>query len=273
MSRYLPVVITSTIIFLLVLVYFHSYIFITIQSGEAGVLYRRFAGGTVTDRIYGEGLHIIFPWNTMSIYNTRVQEKSYSLSVLTDEGLKIKLHVSIRYYPERDSVGVLHQKVGPDYLQKVVIPEVDHTLRVSVGNMNINEVYTSAGASFHEIIAQAVTEIEKNFIVIQDVIVRQVDLPDTVEAAIQAKIEQKQLAEAYEFRLARETQEAKRKAIEAKGIFDYNVKVKESLTGDILKWKGIQATQALSESNNAKVVVIGNGDNQLPIILGGASGP
>ncbi len=272
MNRYLPIVITSSIIILIFVVYFHSLIFITIKAGEAGVLYRRFAGGTVTDRIYDEGFHFVLPWNTMAIYNTRVQEKSYSLSVLTDEGLKIKLSVSIRYYPERDAVGVLHQKVGPDYLQKVVIPEVDYTLRVSVGKMNVNEVYTSTGQSLHEIIDKAVSEIEKNYVVVQDVIVRQVELPEQVQAAIEAKIEQKQLSEAYKFRLTRETQEAKRKEIEAEGIYNYNIKVQESLTEDILKWKGIQATQALAESNNSKIVVIGNGGNQLPIILGGSAG-
>ncbi len=272
MSRYLPIVITTTIIILIIVVYFHSLIFITIKAGEAGVLYRRFAGGTVTDRVYNEGFHFVLPWNTMAIYNIRVQEKSYSLSVLTDEGLKIKLGVSIRYYPERNAVGVLHQKVGPDYLQKVVIPEVDYTLRVSVGKMSVNEVYTSTGQSLHKIIAEAVSEIEKNYIVVQDVILREVDLPDQVEVAIQAKIEQKQLAEAYKFRIERERQEAKRKAIEADGIFKYNTKVNESLTIDILKWKGIQATQALAESENSKIVVIGNGSDQLPIILGGATG-
>lgn len=271
MLRQLPALITSTIVILLIIVYFYSSIFITIRAGEAGVLYRRFAGGTVTDYVYPEGFHIIFPWNSMTIYNTRVQQKSYSLPVLTDEGLKITLNISIRYYPERDAVGILHQKVGPDYLEKVVIPEVDHTIRVSVGKMAIDEVYTSKGSSLHDIITKAVSEIEKNYIVIQDVILRQVMLPAPVEAAIEAKIEQKQLSEAYEYRLARETQEAQRKKIEAGGIYDYNTKVKQSLSKDILKWKGIQATQALAKSDNAKVVVIGSGDNQLPIILGGGA--
>ncbi|MGR9012013.1 MAG: prohibitin family protein [Gammaproteobacteria bacterium] len=272
MKRFLPAVITSTIVILLIVVYFYSSIFITITAGEAGVLYRRFAGGTVTDRVYKEGFHVIFPWNSMTIYNTRVQQRSHSLSVLTEEGLKIQLEISIRYYPEADAIGLLHQKVGPDYLEKIVIPEVDHTLRVFVGKNAVNDVYTSKGASLHNIIVEAESEVEKNYIVIQDVILQQVILPKQVEAAIEAKIEQKQLSEAYQYRLARETQEAKRKKIEAEGINEYNVIVNQSLNKDILKWKGIQATQALAESDNAKIVVIGNGDNQLPIILGGQSG-
>ncbi len=272
MKHFLPAVITSTIIILLIVVYFYSSIFITIKAGEAGVLYRRFAGGTVTDHIYKEGFHVIFPWNSMAIYNTRVQQQSHSLSALTEEGLKIELVISIRYYPEGDSVGILHQKVGPDYLEKIVIPEVDNTLRLYIGKTPINEVYSSKGESLHNIIVEAESEVEKNYIVIQDVILQQVVLPEKVEAAIEAKIEQKQLSEAYEYKLAREAQEAKRKKIEADGIYDYNTKINQSLTKDILKWKGIQATQALAESGNAKIVVIGNGGNQLPIILGGESG-
>ena len=272
MKSFLPAVITSTIIILLIVVYFYSSIFITIKAGEAGVLYRRFEGGTVTDRIYKEGFHVIFPWNSMAIYDTRVQQKSHSLSVLTDEGLKIELVISIRYYPENDSIGILHQKVGPDYLEKIVIPEVDHILRLYVGKMAINDIYTTKGGSLHDLVVAAESEVEKNYVVIQDVILQQVILSKQIEAAIEAKIEQKQLSEAYEYRLTSEVQEAKRKKIEADGIYDYNTKINQSLNKDILKWKGIQATQSLAESNNAKIVVIGNGGNQLPIILGGESG-
>lgn len=272
MMRHLPALITTTIILLLILVYFAPSIFITIRAGEAGVLYRRFAGGTVTDQIYKEGFHVILPWDTMTIYNTRVQQKSYSFSALTDEGLKVTLLVSIRYYPEYDAVGILHQRVGPEYLEKVVIPEVDHTLRVAVGNMALHEIYMTKGTTLHDIIAKSITEVEKNYIAIQDVIIREVVLPKQVEQAIEVKIEQKQKFEAYEYRISREIQEAKRKKIEADGIYVYNTRVNESLTGDILKWKGIVATQALAASENAKVVVIGNGSDQLPIILGGAAG-
>lgn len=272
MKHFLPAVITSTIIVLLIVVYFYPLMFITIKAGEAGVLYKRFAGGTVTDRVYKEGFHVIFPWNSMSIYNTRVQQQSHSLSVLTQEGLRIELVVSVRYYPETESVGILHQKVGPDYLEKIVIPEVDHILRVYAGKTSVNDIYTTKGESLHNIIVEAASEAEKNYIYIQDVVLQQVMLPKQVESAIEAKIEQKQLSEAYEYKITRETQEAKRKKIEADGIFDYNTRISQSLSKDVLKWKGIEATQALAGSNNAKIVVIGNGGNQLPIIIGGESG-
>ncbi len=275
MKRYLPTistVILFTLVILLIVVYFCKSIFITINAGEAGVLYKRFSGGTVTDIVYKEGFHIIFPWDSMTIYDTRVQQKSYSLYVLTAEGLRIQLLVSIRYFPERAAVAVLHQKVGPDYLEKVVVPEIDGTLRQSAGKMSLDDIYMSKGSSLYGILTQAIFKIEKNYITIQDVVVRQVILPKPVEAAIENKVEQKQLSEAYEYKLDREKHEADRKIIEAEGIYQYNTKVSKSLSKDILKWKGIQATQALAESNNAKIVVIGSGGGQLPIILGGEAG-
>ncbi|MDD5272248.1 MAG: prohibitin family protein [Methylovulum sp.] len=271
--RYLPISLTSTIIILILLMYFQPLIFITIKAGEEGVLYRRFAGGTVTDQIFKEGFHIVLPWNKMTVYDTRIQQKSYDFSVLTAEGLKTELSLSIRYYPRRNALGALHQQIGPDYLEKVVIPEVDNTLRILVGQMDIDELYTSKGGGLQSLITKSISEIERNYVVIEDVVLRQIILPKKVEAAIETKIEQKQLAQAYQYRLMAEEQEAKRKKLEAEGIKEYNAIVAESLSADILKWKGIQATQALAESNNAKIVVVGNGGNQLPIILGGETKP
>lgn len=267
--RYLPATITSTIVILLLLIYFQPYIFITIKSGEQGVLYRRFAGGTVTDQLFKEGFHVIFPWNKMTVYDTRIQQRNHSLFVLTAEGLRTELTLSIRYYPHRNALGVLHQQIGPDYLEKVVVPEVDNTLRILVGKMTVDELYTGKNGGLQSLITKSIAEIEKNYVVIEDVVLQQIKLSDKVESAIEAKIEQKQLAEAYQYRLTAEEQEAKRKKTEADGIKLYNDTIVKSLTPDILKWKGIQATQALAESNNAKIIVIGNGGNQLPIILGG----
>jgi len=225
----------------------------------------------VTDRTYKEGFHVIFPWNKMTIYDTRIQQKSYSFFVLSAEGLKVELLLSVRYYPRRDALGILHQQIGPDYLEKIVIPEVENTLRLIAGKITLDKLYTKE-ESLHNMITKTISEIEKNYIVIEDIGLRQVTLPKQIEAAIEAKIEQKQLSEAYKYRIEREVQEAQRKNIEAEGVRQYNATVQKSLSPIILKWKGIEATQALAESNNAKTIVIGNGGDQLPIILGGPTG-
>jgi regulator of protease activity HflC (stomatin/prohibitin superfamily) len=255
----------------LFLTFFWSYVFITIKSGEVGVLYRRFGQGTVVDTPYKEGLTLILPWNIMYIYDTRVQQHQHSMVALTKEGLKIELEISIRYYPEIEAVGVLHQRVGPDYLQKIVIPEVESNIRVQVGHLDINRVYSPDPALLQDMVNDTMGQLEKNYITIQDVVITRITLPKQIETVMEKKIEYKVLTEAYQYRIEGEKLEANRKLIESDGIRKYNETIGKSMTPDILKWQGIQATVAISNSNNSKVVVLGNSSKEMPIILGGDS--
>lgn len=264
----LPMIIMIVLILLFIVFFFWPRIFIVINSGHAGALYRPLQGGTVTDRVYGEGLHIIPPWDTMHIYNMRVQEIPHEMQVLTQKGLKIHLSLSVRYRPEYDVLGVLHKNVGPDYVQKIVVPEVESTLRTIIGDFDAEEVYTTKRAILHKVVNQSLEQVTQKYIKIDDVIIRKVDLPTMIQNAIEAKLEQQQIAEAYIFRLQREEQEAERRRIEATGLRDYNDTVRASLTPEVLQWKGIEATREIATSDNSKVVVIGNSSKELPIILG-----
>jgi regulator of protease activity HflC (stomatin/prohibitin superfamily) len=259
------VFIVVLLIALFVVAYLFNSIVYTISSGEGGVLYRRFFGGTVVDKVYPEGIHFIFPWDRMYIYNVRVQEVPYEFDVLTKKGLRVQLRISIRYAPEYDLLGVLHQKVGPDYVNKVVIPEIESVLRVIIGQMDAEEVYTTKTAVIEKAINEAIEQVSQRFIKVDDVIIKRLQLPPSVEDAIRYKIEQKHLAEAYIFKIEREEREAERKRVEAGGIRDYNEIVQSSLSDKILYWKSIQASLELSKSQNSKVVVIGGGKNGLPI--------
>jgi len=243
--------------------------FITIKPGEVGILFKRFGQGTVVDHVYPEGLNIIFPWNKMYIYDTRVQQNKHNMTVLTKEGLKVNILVSIRYYPELNTVGVLHKRVGPDYVDRVVIPEVESIIRIQAGHLNVDELYTPDSAVLQKMVNDAIEQMEKNYITIQDVILVRMVLPKPIEQAIESKIEHKELAEGYQYRIQAEKLEAERKEIEANGINTYNQIVKQSISKEILQWQGIKATLALSISDNSKVVVIGNNAKEMPIILGG----
>ncbi|MGY8887865.1 MAG: prohibitin family protein, partial [Flavobacteriales bacterium] len=108
-----------------------------------------------------------------------------------------------------------------------------------------------------------------NYIQLNDVLIRNIELPLTLEQAIERKLQQEQESLEYEFRIEKASKEAKRKRIEAEGIRDFQNIVSQSISDELLQWKGIEATTILAESNNAKVVVIGSGDNGLPLILGG----
>ena len=266
--RYKPEIILTSLILLFLIVYLSPGIFIMINAGEAGVLFKRFAEGTVVDKVYPEGFHTIFPWDKMTVYDVRYQQLPHELDVLTDRGLRISLNLSIRYHPEYDLLGVLHKKVGPDYVNKIVIPEVDNTLRTIIGQYSAEYIYTQGAGVLQQAVNEAFEQVSERFVAIDDVIIQKITLPPAVETAIQNKIEQEQLAMAHDFKIELAKKEALRKEIEAGGLKAYNDIVASSLNDQILAWQGIQATLELSASQNAKVVVIGSGKDGLPIILG-----
>ncbi|HYH08460.1 MAG TPA: prohibitin family protein [Thermoanaerobaculia bacterium] len=127
---------------LFLLVFLAPRIFIFIGPGEAGVMYRPLLGGTVVDHVYGEGLWILFPLNRMYVYDLRVQETKRTLDVLTQDGLNVQLELSIRYHPDSATLGLLHEQVGPEYRERVVVPEVLSAVRHQVGNRTVEELYT-----------------------------------------------------------------------------------------------------------------------------------
>jgi len=262
-----PAYVVSILLFLFLLVYFWPRVFITVHAGQSGVLYKRFSGGTVVDRLYGEGFHIIFPWNIMTIYDVRYQTVPHDLAILSSKGLKVGVTLSIRYRPETEVLGVLHQVVGPDYLKKIVIPEVEAVLRTVLGQYDAEEIYTTKRGVIREVVNDSLEQVSQRFVKIDDVMITAVELPPKIKGAIEAKLEEQQLAEAYVFKLERETKEAERKRIEASGIRDYNTMIEASLSEKVLKWKGVEATRDLAKSPNAKMIVIGGGKDGLPVIL------
>jgi regulator of protease activity HflC (stomatin/prohibitin superfamily) len=263
-----PQIVIAFLVVLFLVVFMAPRIFITIRAGEAGVLWKRFAGGTVVTRVYGEGLVVIFPWDVMTRYNMRVQQVHQELDVLTKTGLRIKLKLSIRYHPQYDMLGVLHQRVGPDYVNSIVIPEVEASLRTAIGAFDTEEVYTTKRALLPQIVNDALEQVAQRYIKVDDVIIKEVVLPEMIQTAIEMKLEMEQRAKAMEYVLDKEMQEARRKEIEAAGFQKYNEIITRSLTPDLLKWRGIEATRDLAASTNAKIVVVGTGPQGLPIILG-----
>ncbi|KPA14193.1 membrane protease subunit stomatin/prohibitin-like protein [Candidatus Magnetomorum sp. HK-1] len=255
-------------LFSLLLIFFMgNKMFYSIKSGEAGVLWKRFSG-TQIDYIYPEGFHIIFPWDEMFIYNIRIQEISPEINVLTKTGLEVYLSLSIRYAPKNQLLGLLHKYVGPDYANKVIVPEIEAVLREIIGTMGSEQIYTTGRTVIIEAINEAIEQVAQRYIQVDDVLIKRIELPASVAKAIRYKIEQKHLVEAHTFIIEKEKKEADRKRIEGKGIHDQLEIIAKALPdGKILKWKGIQATEKIAASNNAKVVIIGGGEDGLPIIL------
>lgn len=256
------------LIAIMVFAYLWPHIMIFVKSGEAGVLWKRFGGGTVTDRYYGEGTHLIFPWDKMAVYDMRAQQVTDSVTVLSVNGLMIALEMSIRYRPNYEILGYLHKDVGPNYVNVVIIPEIEAVVRTIIGQYTPEEIYQSQSAVAEQIVKESFIRVEERYISLDNVLIKRISLPEKIKNAIEEKLEQQQMAQAYDYRLQREAKEAERKKIEAEGVSRYNSIVASSLTKDILTWQGILATIDVATSTNAKVVIVGSGEKGLPLILG-----
>jgi regulator of protease activity HflC (stomatin/prohibitin superfamily) len=246
---------------------FSSRLFVKIESGEAGVQYDLVAGLKV-DHVYDQGLKIIAPWNRMFVYSTRIQEDRSVMEVLSANGLTIRAELSYRYRPIQEKIGYLHNEVGENYHERIIIPEIRSATREIIGKYLPEELYSSKRDSIQtEIFVLAAERIKGKYIELDAVLIRDVGLPDKLKQAIERKLEQEQVSLEYEFRLTRAQKEAERQRIEAEGKAVANRLLSQSLTDKILRDKGIDATLKLAESPNSKVIVVGGSDG-LPLILG-----
>ena len=244
-------------------------LFITIDPGEKGILFRRFSGGLDTEKVYGQGFHVIAPWNKMYVYDVRTNEAFEQMAVLSKNGLTIKVDLSYRFQPIPSKIGLIHDQIGPTYQSKIVIPEIRSATREVIGKYLPEELYsTKREAIQDEIFQRTLKAVSEKNIEIDAVLIREVTLPETLQAAIERKLKEEQASLEYEFRLEKERKEAERKVIEAQAKADANKILNASLTDKILQDKGIEATLELAESPNSKVVIVGSGDQGLPLILG-----
>jgi len=249
-------------------VFFFDRIVVSIHPGELGVLWRWLGAGTQLDSVYREGVHVILPFNRMYVYNVRKQQFTDTISALTVDGLTVGVRYSVRYYLDKDTLPLLHQRVGPDFVNVVVRPEVRSVMRIVFGQYKPEEIYATQKAIQERISTLSKTQLEARFVSLDDVPIESITLPAKITEAIEAKLAQQQLDEEYAFRIAIAAKEAERRRIESLGIKTYNETVNGSLTPSVLAWHGIRATEELAKSPNTKVVVVGAGKNGLPLILG-----
>ena len=219
-----------------------------------------------TDAVVGEGQKFIFPWDDLYIYNVRQQERTVDLQMLSKEGLTLQITVSIRFHPEIETLGLLHQSVGANYADTVVIPEVQMALLSLFSRLEIQEFQDDTNAVTQEAINNAVQDLQSSYLQVVDVVFRSVLLPEPVRTAIEDKVSQKILASSYVYRQEVAVLEAARLEVDAKGESVANNILRASLSPDLLRWKGIDATRELAKSPGAKTVIIGNADG-LPLIL------
>ena len=308
--RHLPGLSVTLLTTLFLIVVLWPYVVITVPSGQVGVLWYRLLGfdlycwcfvgrGTVLDprELREEGLHLLAPWNRLFLYDLRLQSATQTYNAISKDGVSVTVQINMRFQLLHNSVAVLHKFIGPDYFATVVSPEIGSQARQVISQYTAQEVYRSREAIQDQVRANARKSLGTNLnelvqpeameqpdpkhyndflqgsIQILDTLVLSIELPPAIVAAINRQTEQFYQIQEYKFRVEAEAQESKRKQIEANGIAAFQQTVSQGISDSYLRWRGIEATLALAQSHNAKIVIIGTGKDGLPIILGNVDTP
>ncbi len=309
-GRHLPGISVLVLMAMLATIVLWPYVVITVPSGRVGVLWKRFNGidlycfcwvgrGTVLapSELREEGLHVIWPWDKLFLYDLRLQLATETYNAISKDGVNVTAQISVRYQLLHNPVGVLHKFIGPDYMDSVVGPELGSQARQVISQYTAEEVYTSReeiqkqirenaqkslGDNLNKLVQPEAMEqpdprhyndFLQNAIQILDTLVLSIELPPDIVAAINRQTEQYYMIQEYKFRVEREAEESKRKQIEADGIAAFQKTVSQGISESYLRWRGIEATLQLALSPNSKIVVIGSGKDGLPIILGNVDTP
>jgi regulator of protease activity HflC (stomatin/prohibitin superfamily) len=250
--------------FLIVILLFSS--ITRVATGHVGVLT---LFGRVTGEVLPEGMHLINPLKSNNELSIQTQEIKESASVPSSEGLVMNLDTSLIYHLNPAKAAEVFQKIGIDYEPRVIEPTLRAAIREATASHSANALYTGeremVAKQIHD---QLMEQMNQRGILVENVLLRDIQLPQTLKASIESKQQAEQEALAMNFRLQKEKQEAERKRIEAGGIRDFQQIVAQGISPQLLEWKGIEATESLAKSSNSKVVVIGNNKNGLPLILG-----
>jgi len=237
----------------------------SIPTGNVGVLT---LFGRVTGETLAEGIHLLNPLKSVQKLSVQTQSVKESASVPSNEGLTISLDTSLLFRLDKNMAAQVYQSVGADYGDKIVEPTLRAAIRAATSAHTANALYTNARELVQQQIQDELTkQLAPRGVVVENVLLRDVQLPAMLRSSIEAKQQAEQDALRMSFILQKEKQEAERKRIEAQGIADFQKIVATGISPQLLEWKGIEATEKLATSANAKVVIIGNPKNGLPLVL------
>lgn len=239
---------------------------VSVPTGHVGVLT---LFGRVTGEVLGEGIHLINPLKSVQKLSIQTQSVKESANVPSNEGLILALDTSLLFHLDRSKAAEVYQKVGSNYAEKIVEPTLRAAIRAATSAHTANALYTNARELVQQQIQEELTaQLSSRGVIVENILLRDVQLPSMLKSSIEAKQQAEQDALRMNFILQKEKQEAERKRIEAQGIADFQKIVAQGISPQLLEWKGIEATEKLAASPNAKVVVVGNSKNGLPLVLG-----
>jgi prohibitin 1 len=258
-----------------------------VPPGEVGIIITR---GNL--RAVGPGRHKIKPFGSEVIFMSgKTQLLSQRHSIPTKEGLTVQLDTSIQYRLDKEFADVLYRDVGEDYAVKLIAPASSSIIRSLTSEQEAKALYTSGRFQIQSAMEEQLkATLDPRGVIIEAVLLQGVVLPAQLRESIELKAQTEQEVLRMEFRMQQERLEAQqeneragfrvemerleseRKAVEAQGIAEFQRIVSEGISESLLKWKGIEATLELATSDNAKLVVMGNGQNDLPVLLNGGGG-
>jgi prohibitin 1 len=237
----------------------------SIPTGNVGVLT---LFGRVTGETLPEGIHLVNPLKSVQKLSIQTQSVKESANVPSNEGLILALDTSLLFRLDKNKAAFVYQTVGDNYAEKIVEPTLRAAIRASTSAHSANALYTNARELVQQQIQDELTaQLAPRGVIVENVLLRDVQLPAMLKGSIEAKQQAEQDALRMSFILQKEKQEAERKRIEAQGIADFQRIVATGISAQLLEWKGIEATEKLAASSNAKVVIIGNPKNGLPLVL------
>jgi len=237
----------------------------SIPTGNVGVLT---LFGRVTGETLPEGIHVVNPLKSVQKLSVQTQSVKESANVPSNEGLILALDTSLLFRLDKDKAAFVYQTMGEPYVERVVEPTLRAAIRAATSAHSANALYTNARELVQAQIQDELTkELAPRGVIVENVLLRDVQLPAMLKGSIEAKQQAEQDALRMSFILQKEKQEAERKRIEAQGIADFQKIVATGISPQLLEWKGIEATEKLATSANAKVVIIGNPKNGLPLVL------
>lgn len=250
----------------LICIVFVPFCLTVVPAGHVGVVDYF---GHVTDKHLPSGVNFINPMARVIKLSTRTQALPYDRAVLSSEGLTIDIVLSLQYSVEPDKAVTLYKTVGENYKDVIVIPVLSSIIREVTSKRDAKAMYTSqTRMEMHKEMKDAVSQsLSNKGIIVHDVLLRDVKLPAKLKAAIESKLDMEQQAERMKFVLLKEQQEAERKETEARGIQKFQEIVSKGINRDLLEWKGIEATERLSESPNTKIVFVGRAGDGLPLMF------
>ena len=239
---------------------------LVIPAGEVGVVETL---GEVSATTLNPGIHFLNPFAEVVTFSTRIQDIKETVDSTSKEGLNFKIDVSLQYRLDPLKAGDVFKKIGdPSQEKEIIISRFRSFIRQVTANYALTEIYGEKRVLISQSLHKAMkAQLEPLGFIVEETLLRNIILPENIQAAIQAKVAVEQETQKIGLEVIKAKKESERKIVEAKGTADAQKILSEGLTDKIIKLKAIEATQELAKSPNSKVIIIGGGQDRLPLIL------